>query len=191
MSVNFSKSYDRNLRGVPRPQRVVRNCLTYGTRYITGPDDSGGRVHRAAIGNARKLLYALSYLEQATDLNSELSPNFCVLYVELDGELFAVFLGVYDASRDDGLEYAASGIMKLSGLPPALTRSSSFVARGSGGGRPQRAVNGDYAAMHDSGMPVASPYSHTPGFVADRNAPARARQGSEPGAPYGVPLPAP
>lgn len=190
MSVNFSKSRDRNLRAFQRPQRIVRNCLTYGTRYTCGPDDSDGRVHRAAIGGSRHIVHALTFLEPAADLNRDLLQNFCVIYVELDSETFAVFLGVDNPSLHEGREYAATGIMKLPGLPACLTRSSSFVARDSGSSLP-RAANDGYAPMHDASAPVASSYSLTPGRVRDRDSPPSARPSSDPRALYGTPLPAP
>ncbi len=171
MSVNFSKSHDRNLKVFRRPQTIVRNCLTTGTRRVSGRDDSGGLVHRAAKGFFGSSLYALTFLERPDDIWIDPPATACVIYVEVQRMIFAVLLHMTDPSKIDGLEYSCTGVMSMPCVPASLTRSSSFVARGAGESTVARAVDGDYAPMRDSGTPVASPYALTQACVRDRNSP--------------------
>lgn len=115
MGIDFRHSLDRSLAALPRLQRTVRHALALGTRELTGRDDSGGALHRAAAGATllSQTVYALTYLKAPRD-DEPLSDERerAELYVRLGQRTFAVSL-VQRAAED----WQASRILEVDALP--------------------------------------------------------------------------
>lgn len=188
MPVDFSRAKERPLKVLARDQRVITNILTVGTRRVSGKDDTRGRFHNAATSSwrpFRKNVYALTWLVDFYTAFRK-HDDTVVVFAEFNDEVHAVLLEVRNGGKSDGLEYGATGICRVPGLPEGLYRSAEFAGKACDIGSMDNVTHEDYRLDN---------YNMTPGAVSG----ARSASGNYgktparlPGAsPYGTKIAAP